>query len=227
MIERKSFKLEVKDISEEGSFDGYASTFGNVDLGNDIVAKGAFAQTIKVNGGVVPILDSHDPSKQIGWNESALEDSKGLKVHGRLDMNIQKARERHSLMRTAKSLGASMGLSIGYMTVKWMPHKERPEVRVLKELNLMEYSVVTFPMNPKASVTAVKTIDGITIEEIKMYLMHDKGISEKAALMACDMLQSYATIEQGSISHSGQEQIEHDYSDIGKALENLAKSFSY
>lgn len=225
MKQFKSFKMEVKEIDDEGKFDGYASTFGNIDFGNDIVAKGAFAQTIKTNGGVVPILDSHDPSKQIGWNLSAKEDAKGLKVEGSLDMNIQLARERHSLMQTAKVLGAKMGLSIGYMVVKAEPHASKPDVRILKEVNLMEYSVVTFPMNPKASVTRVKTIDGIQIEEVRKHLVNDVGISEKAASIACDMLSSYATIEQGDTTHSAVEQVGDDYSTIGKALEGLLKSF--
>lgn len=224
MTEHKTFKMEVKDISDEGKFDGYASTFGNIDLGNDIVAKGAFAQTIKTNRGVVPILDSHDPTKQIGWNESAEEDSKGLKVRGALDLNVQLAKERHSLMRTAKILGAKMGLSIGYMTIKSEPHNVKPEVRVLKELKLVEYSVVTFPMNPKASVTRVKNIDGHKIEEVKRHLIEDLGVSEKAASIACDMFRSAIVIEQDGLDHSVNEQPDQGYSIIGEALEDLIKT---
>jgi hypothetical protein len=223
--ETKAFKFECKEISEEGKFDGYASTFGNVDLGNDIVASGAFAKTISINNGVVPILDSHDPTNQIGWNESAQEDRRGLKVFGALDLNIQKARERHSLMRTAKGLNAKMGLSIGYHTIKSEPHNAKPDVRVLKELNLLEYSVVTFPMNPKASVTRLKQIDGVEIEKVYKHLVDDLGISKKASSMACDMLGQYATIEQGGYAHSMEEQPESGYSELGEALEGLIKNF--
>lgn len=224
MKEYKAFKFEFKEVSEEGKFEGYASTFGNLDLGNDIVAVGAFSKTIAINRGVVPILDSHDPTAQIGWNESAKEDSKGLKVSGRLDLNIQKARERHSLMNSAKELGAKMGLSIGYVAIKSEPHKSKPDVRILKEVNLMEYSVVTFPMNPKASVTRVKEVDGIKIEEVKRQLLA-MDISEKATSIACDMLCSYATIEQGGIVHSTEEQPDNGYSTIKEALEGLIKNF--
>ena len=216
----KAFKFDVKEISDEGKFDGYASTFGNIDLGNDIVAAGAFAKTIATNNGVVPILDSHDPTAQIGWNEKAEEDRRGLKVFGALDLNIQKAKERHSLMRTAKQLGAKMGLSIGYQTIKSEPHNSKPDIRVLKELNLLEYSVVTFPMNPKASVTRVKEI-----EEVYNHLVNDIGISHKASSMACDMLEAYAYLEQGDDDHSGKEQPDNGYSEIGKALETLIENF--
>lgn len=215
----KAFKFEIKEIADEGKFDGYASTFGNVDLGNDIVATGAFAKTISINGGVVPILDSHDPTAQIGWNESAVEDRRGLKVFGALDLNIQRAKERHSLMRTAKQLGAKMGLSIGYHTIKSEPHNVKPDVRVLKELNLLEYSVVTFPMNPKASITRVKAI-----QDVYRHLVDDIGISQKASSLACDML-DIAYLEQSDHAHSENEQTANGYSEIGEALEGLIKNF--
>lgn len=226
MKEIKTFKLEVKETDEEGKFDGYASTFGNIDLGNDIIAKGAFAQTIKSNGALVPILDSHDHSKQIGWNETAKEDSKGLKVHGALDLNVQLGREKYSLMKTASALGAKMGLSIGYFTIKQEPHATKPEVRILKEVNLIEYSIVTFPMNPKASVTRVKSIEGIKVEDIKKHLIHELGISHKVASTACDMLVSCAPSDQIVFDQSEDEQVDLDYSPIGDSLKKLLKSFS-
>ena len=37
--------IEIK-AEDEGVFSGYASTFGNVDNGNDIVAKGAFTKSL-------------------------------------------------------------------------------------------------------------------------------------------------------------------------------------
>ena len=219
--ETKSFGFEVKAISEEGNFEGYASTFGNVDFGGDIVAKGAFAQSIKVNKGIVPILASHNPDHQIGWNKSAFEDNKGLKVEGMLDFNVQKAVERHSLMKTAKELGAKMGLSIGYRVIKAEPHRSKVDVRVLREVELMEYSVVTFPMNAKATVTAVKTIDGVNIDELQEHLINDKGISHKAASMACDMLRSFGASEQGYIDHSPDEGL----NELKKSMQKVLSIF--
>lgn len=154
--EQKTFELELKEISEEGLFTGYASTFGNIDLGGDIVDSGAFKKTLKESKGKVPILAHHDTRNQIGWNMTAIEDEKGLLVTGQLDLNVQKAREQHSLMKMAKSLGARPGLSIGYRTIKAEPDKTNPTVRRLKELKLLEYSVVVFPMNEMASIDDVK-----------------------------------------------------------------------
>ena len=128
------------------------------------------------------------------------------------------------MMRTAKRLGAKMGLSLGYHNIKSEPHTAKPDVRVLKELHLLEYSVVTFPMNPKASITRLKEVDGIKIEEINNHLVNDLGISHKAASIACDMLQAYAYIEQGDNAHS-MESPDNGYSEIGQALNGLINNF--
>jgi HK97 family phage prohead protease len=155
-VEVKSFELEIKDADSNGMIRGFASTFGNVDLGMDVVDKGAFKKSIKESKGLWPILADHDPSKQIGWNLRAEEDEKGLYVEGKLDLNVQTAREKYSLAKTAQELGAKMGLSIGYMVVKAEPDREKPAIRRLKELKLFEYSIVTFPMNTEAMITSAK-----------------------------------------------------------------------
>jgi len=35
------------DTEEDGTFEGYDSVFNNKDLGNDVIRKGAFANTLK------------------------------------------------------------------------------------------------------------------------------------------------------------------------------------
>ena len=158
MKEYQSFEFKLNDVSDNGRFQGYAATFGNVDLGNDVVEPGAFEQSLRdTGGGKIPILDHHNPAQQIGWNLEAREDSKGLFVRGQLDLNVQAARERHSLMKLAVEVGGRTGLSIGFQTVRDEPDPENFKVRRLIEVRLMEYSIVTFPMNLEAGVTRVKT----------------------------------------------------------------------
>ena len=156
-VEYKSFSLELKDADSNGMIRGFASTFGNIDLGNDVVDKGAFKKSIRESKGLWPILADHDPAKQIGWNLRAEEDDKGLYVEGKLDLNVQAAREKYSLAKSAYELGARMGLSIGYMVVKAEPDREKPIIRRIKEVKLFEYSLVTFPMNTEAMITNVKS----------------------------------------------------------------------
>jgi len=159
-FEHKTFALEIKATDEAsggatGMIRGYASTFGNVDLGGDMVVKGAFKKTISENKSI-PILADHNPSKQIGWNIRAEEDAKGLYVEGEIDLTNPDGRIKWNLAKRAVDLGASMGLSIGFQTVKAEPMKENPLIRQLKEIKLYEYSIVTFPMNTEAMVMAAK-----------------------------------------------------------------------
>lgn len=147
----KYFPLEIKEVTKEGQFTGYASTFGNTDFGNDVVAPGAFAKTIQEKTDH-PVLWGHNPREVIGVNQAYTEDSKGLKVQGQLIMDVQRAREAYALMKA----NAVRGLSIGFDTIVQEYNKET-DIRTLKEVKLWEYSLTPFPMNPQAQVTGVKT----------------------------------------------------------------------
>lgn len=158
--EFKTFQFKLDNVDErKGIIRGFASTFGNIDLGDDVVDQGAFKKTLQENKGVVPILADHDPAKQIGWNIRAEETDKGLFVEGQINLKTQLGRDRYELAQQALEVGAKMGLSIGYSVIKAMPDKDRPAVRRLKELKLYEYSLVTFPMNTAAMVTAAKSMN--------------------------------------------------------------------
>lgn len=166
-MERKQilgFEFKAETAESDGNvgvFDGYASTFGNVDLGMDVVEKGAFKKTIKEKNGRFPILLDHDPSKPAGWNLEASEDDNGLKVKGELQLESPEVKQRWALIKRASELKTKMGLSIGYMPVKYSiergdPQKSEPTIRQLKEIKLFEYSIVTFPMNEQAGTTSAK-----------------------------------------------------------------------
>lgn len=152
----KGLEFEFKDITEEGEFNGHASTFGNKDEGDDIVAEGAFTKDLKRTKGKVPILADHNIREHIGYNKKAEEVKKGLAVEGKLDLNVQRGREKHSLAKMAKELGAKMGLSIGYEVVK--KSFDGP-VRILEEVKLHEYSFTAFPMNVRAAVGNMKGVE--------------------------------------------------------------------
>jgi hypothetical protein len=147
----KDFTIQIKDVTNEGLFTGYAAVFNNEDLGGDVITPGAFTKTIAENPSV-PILWGHNSDEVIGVNSAWKEDSKGLKVEGQLIMDVQRAKEARSLMQAK----AVKGLSIGYdpVVIDWSREKEG--IRTLKEIKVWEYSLTPFPMNPKAQVTAVK-----------------------------------------------------------------------
>ena len=154
--ETKVYEFKLDEVNEEGVFLGYAAVFGNVDLGDDIIEKGAFVKSLKETGPAIPILDHHNPAKQIGWNLEAREDERGLFVKGELNLGVQAAREKHALMKQAKEVGGRTGLSIGFQTMNEEPDKDDIRIRHLTEIKLLEYSIVTFPMNEEAGVSDVK-----------------------------------------------------------------------
>ncbi len=180
-IEYKTFPFEVKEANDtspnEGVLEGYASTFGNMDQGFDIVEKGAFKKTLKDNKGKFPILADHNPYEHIGWNESAKEDDTGLLVKGSVMLDVQKGREKMSLAKKALEIKAPMGLSIGYTTITAEPDKENVRIRRLKELKLWEYSIVTFPMNTAAMVTAAKSVGAVDKAAFLISQLKEQGIS--------------------------------------------------
>jgi HK97 family phage prohead protease len=165
MPEEKStivLPFEFKAISEPDekglvSFEGYAAAFDNVDLGKDVIVKGAFADTITDNPNV-PILLDHMPymTETAGFNKSASEDQYGLKVVGQLNTNIEAGKIVHELGKQAMALGKGIGMSIGYGTMEKEIDPDT-QIRTLKKLKLYEYSFTNFPMNPKATLTAIKS----------------------------------------------------------------------
>ncbi|NKD55964.1 MULTISPECIES: HK97 family phage prohead protease [unclassified Haematospirillum] len=153
-------RFMTKTMGEAGTFEGYASVFGNVDQGGDCVEAGAFRDSLaraKAEGKVIPLLWQHDQKEPVGiWTDIA-EDSKGLHVRGQLLLEHDPlARRAYGLLKA----GAIGGLSIGY-TIPWgggQPEKgSRGSFQRLKEVDLHEISLVTMPMNTEARVTGVKS----------------------------------------------------------------------
>ena len=150
-LERKFLEVKAEDISEEGEFMGYASIYGNEDLGGDIIQQGAFTNSL-LKRDEVPMLWQHDMTMPIG--KFLLEDDGiGLKALGKINLKTVKGREAFALLKN----GDIKGLSIGYKTLDYEFLKDG-WTRMLKELELFEVSVVTFPMNTQANVdtTSVK-----------------------------------------------------------------------
>jgi HK97 family phage prohead protease len=156
-LETKRFFISVK-AAEDGTIEGYGSTYGNVDFGKDVVVPGAFAKCIeqmKASGRNCKMLWQHKTDMPIGvWTEIT-ESEKGLYLKGNLLLDTQMGREAYALLKA----GAIDGLSIGY-GVKNYSIDTKTGIRFLKELDLYEVSLVTFPMNEKATVTSVKSASG-------------------------------------------------------------------
>jgi Escherichia/Staphylococcus phage prohead protease len=128
-------------------FAGYAAIFGRPDRGGDVVRAGAFARSLKRGPGAVPLLWQHAPARPIGRVEYLKEDRRGLRVIARLS-NGAAGREAAALLQE----GTVGGLSFGYR----VRAARGAGPRELTELELVEVSLVTLPMQPKARVHAVE-----------------------------------------------------------------------
>jgi HK97 family phage prohead protease len=153
-VQTKDFRLEIKAVGEDGTFEGYLSVYDVVDLGNDLVEKGAFTKTIQEQKGLVPMLWAHDQKQPLGVLHLE-DDDTGLKVNGEFFLEeSEKAREIHAMSKKFHEKGRPMGLSIGYEAIK---KEVKAGIRRLKELKLHEGSPTLFPMLPVAQITAIKT----------------------------------------------------------------------
>lgn len=139
-------------IAADGTVEGYASVFGEIDAARDMVLRGAFTDSLKLRGARrVPMLFQHDPAEPVGIWLELREDSHGLYARGRLIPEVTRARELLSLLRA----GAIDGLSIGFRAAR-ARIDPRTRVRSLVAVDLWEISIVTFPLLAGARVTAVK-----------------------------------------------------------------------
>ncbi|MGH1418208.1 MAG: HK97 family phage prohead protease [Hyphomicrobiaceae bacterium] len=179
--ETKFVALDLKSVATDGVFEGYASVFNRQDLGHDIVAPGAFRETLR-NRGVsgVKMLFQHDPNQPIGVWDVIEEDRRGLFAKGRLMPTVAKAREVLALMRA----GALDGLSIGFRTLRGR-RNTKTGIRRIEKLDLWEISVVTFPMLPEARIETVKTAPFAgeipTEREFERWLTRDAGLTRTEA----------------------------------------------
>ena len=147
-----SVPFTKQDMSEDKDFytlNGYASTFGNLDQGNDVVLKGAFSNSLKTR--MPKLLWQHDMSEVIGKIDFAHENEFGLQIQARLPKKVSRAAEAGALIE----MGAIDSMSIGF-NIADMDYDG--DVRYLKALDLYEVSVVTLPMNLRAIIEGIKSV---------------------------------------------------------------------
>lgn len=134
---------------------GYASLFGKPDLAGDEIKSGAFRQSLMRRTEPTAMLYQHDATRPIGVWTQLRETDRGLWVEGVLARNVQLADEVGALIRQHMLTG----LSIGYRPVRASVGQGRIK-RYLHEVDLVEISIVTFPMQPLAKLYDVPVIAG-------------------------------------------------------------------
>jgi hypothetical protein len=136
--------------------EGYASVFGQRDLNDDVVVRGAFTDALARQGAAgVRMLYQHDTAEPVGVWRMAFQDAHGLYVRGELFEDTPKGRLAGRLVR----MGALDGLSIGFRT-RSARRDETGRLRLLTDIDLWEVSLVTFPMLPSARIVRA---DGVPL----------------------------------------------------------------
>jgi HK97 family phage prohead protease len=178
MNKHKHLELDAqfKAVGDEnsGEFEGYGSVFGVVDSYNDIVDKGAFLDSLAKHG-LPKLLLQHSSWMVGGKYLEVREDEHGLYVKGQLNLEVQAAKEAYALLKQ----GAISGLSIGYRTLEEEINRETG-VTHLKRVRLYEVSLVTFPANESATISAVKSAPA-TAREFENFLREVGKYSQQDA----------------------------------------------
>lgn len=181
---RRELQFKFQDVADDNgvaTFEGMASVFGNVDDGRDVVAPGAFKRSLKER---TPKLLLHhgfgaEGGTPVGKWLEVKETDPGLAVKGKLFLETDHVRLAYRAMKE----DALDGLSIGYIPEKWTTDATTG-IRTLKQVNLEEISIVTWPMNRSARVEAVKSrlADGeeLTIRELEE-ILREAGFSREQA----------------------------------------------
>ena len=217
-MDRIAFAFELKSADDAGSFEGYASVFGNKDQGGDIVERGAFAKSIKSRGiKGVKMLADHDPKQRVGIWEEMREDERGLYVRGRLLTEKSNGKDAYVDLKS----GALDGLSIGGRTLS-DAIDGRKRARVIKEFDLYEISLVSFPMNEQARVVSVKSLIDLSHQdcrEIERKFI-ETGLSRADAVKALSGLKNWLQRDAGA---PGTLPRDEDSADLAKVIrQNIA-----
>ena len=152
-MEKKTFELEIKELTEEGKFAGYLSIFGNVDAGGDLVDPGSFKKTLRDNKSF-GFIWSHDSTFHgIIGSFTGKEDTKGLFTEGGFFLELENGLQAYKTARLLQSKGVKLGLSMGYRAIKYVYETiDGITIRRLKEVKLREGSITLWPMNDETNL---------------------------------------------------------------------------
>lgn len=171
-MEFKHFAFtELKADADARTVEGWASTFGNVDSDNDIIAPGAFMESLK--GRMPKMLWQHNSGQPIGVWTQAQETAQWLYVKG----VISKTQLGNDVYQLAQD-GAIDSMSIGFAIEKYSLDATTG-TRTIQQCDLWEVSLVTFPANEMAKITGVKGKPE-TERDLEKYL-RDAGFSRSDA----------------------------------------------
>ena len=200
-FELVEFETKSNGSKPKGWFKGYGSTFGNVDLGKDVVLPGAFDQTVeehKKSGTVPAMFYEHNTTEPVGDWLGMEVDKKGLLMEGQLwvDSGIPRAEQSYKMLGSK----TGRGLSMGYNHIEPPIYDDRKGIRQLTKLRVNEVSVTGRPMNQKCGIVSVKALledkKILTVREAEDWLRDAVGLSATEAKTFIAAVKSGAQAER-------------------------------
>lgn len=206
---------QIEDDKDAFTFEGHASTFGNIDLGDDVIERGAFRKSLTKR--MPKLLWQHNMHEPLGVFVEAFEDEKGLFVRGKMPKDDKFVAER---VIPQMKIGSISSMSIGFSVNDF---ELRDDIRYLKDVELWEASLVTFPMNPQAEIIGVKSLSvedasGMDRKEFEQLLRETGCFSRKL----CKAIAS-KFIGQCDADNIGQRDADNEA--LLKEIGNLAKLY--
>lgn len=184
--------LELKFVGEDMVFSGYASVFGGVDAYGDTIDPKAYDQTLIERQRPVRMRWNHF-GPIIGKWLDIRSDGKGLYVNGQLTPGHSTAVDVYASMKH----GAIDGMSIGY--IPRLVEEMGEGRRLLKQIDLIEISVVEEPADLGAKIESVKSVfsEASSIREIENAL-RDSGVFTRSE--ALSLVTRMKTLLQGELA---------------------------
>lgn len=211
-MKHRSVPFQVKSLDERGAFAGYASVFGVVDEQGEEVVKGAFGQTLEEarRKGLPKLLWQHNQHEPIGAFGKMIEDEHGLYVEGSVLLDAGATEQRAYAHMKAGNVD---GLSIGFRLYPGgIEYDAKRGVTLLKNIDLWEVSVCTFPANAEARIADVKS--ALESPRELERLLRDAGLSRS---------QAKALMSGGYRAVAEQRDVDPDSDAIKQVAESLQK----
>ena len=201
-------------VNDEGIFEGYLSTYDDVDSYGTYFIPGAWDKSIERfnSGEVIPVLWSHDRSKPIGKFTELKSDEKGLWGRGKLTLEDPQAKIAYAHMKDGSVMGLSVGFELDYDNVIY---NRLLDALGIAEADLFECSVVVFPANSNAKITNFKSQN------------HDHGENKMEGSIAETIEKMNAAIENLRTAQTAQNDAEiskrdAEISDLKKQIAQLS-----
>jgi HK97 family phage prohead protease len=216
-------ELKFSSDGQTGTFTGYGAYFNNTDSYGDVIAPGAFARTLreaKRNDRYPAMLLQHgswlggDDNMPVGVWTSMKEDDNGLLVEGKL-ADTTRGKDAYALLKM-EPRPAITGLSIGFFA-KEVEFNDKPKGprRTIKDVDLLEVSLVTFPANDKARITGVKSLNA---RDLEAALRSRLNLSKSDAVTAIGLMKEH--LRDGGVD----DQDDRDGADLEQLAELLRRN---